>query len=156
MRFAHKTEAEITAAGLWPAGEYDFEVKDAAEKESKTGNDMIELQVNVFDAEGNRTTIFDYLVHTEKAAYKVRHFAEATGMLTQYESDEMNAHDCVYKSGRCKIIIKKDKDGQYPDKNAISDYVKAAETAQRSSAAPARSRQPAPVGADDLDDSIPF
>ena len=152
MRFTPKTDAQIAAAGLWPVGEYDFEIKDAAEKQSQSGNDMIELHVTVFNAHGDRTTIFDYLVHTEKAAYKVKHFAEATGLDEQYTRGEIDANACLNRSGRCKLIIKKDTSGQYPDKNEIRDYVKAAGRV----AAPARPKVPAPAMADSLEDEIPF
>jgi len=39
MRFQPKTEAEVL--NLLPAGEYDFLVKDAEDKTSQAGNDMI-------------------------------------------------------------------------------------------------------------------
>ena len=153
MRFQPKTEAEIAAAGLWPVGEYDFEVKDASEETSSSGNDMIKLQLNVFNASGDKITVFDYLVHTEKSAYKVRHFAEATGMLPQYQRGDLEAIDCVYKTGRCKLAITKDKTGQYPDKNSVSDYVKAVVAA--SLPAPRRPAM-ANAGPRDIDDEIPF
>jgi hypothetical protein len=152
VKFHPKTEAEIASTGLWPPGEYDFEVKDAAEETSSAGNEMIKLQLSVYNQAGERITVFDYLVHTQKSAYKVRHFAEATGMLLQYERGDMDAIDCVHKAGRCKIAIKKDNTGQYPDKNSVADYVKAA--ARVASPPPARARQPAPAG--DIDDEIPF
>lgn len=164
MRFEPQTDEQIAANtpafAVWPAGEYDFEVKDAGEERSGAGNDMIKLTVNIFNARGERSLVFDYLVHTVKAAYKVKHFAEATGMGDKYANGEMEANDCVFKTGRCKVIIKKGEkkndgtDDSYPDRNAIADYIKA--EGARSAAAPAsRARQPAPAGAD-LDDEIPF
>lgn len=161
MRFTPSTDAEIAANSssfaVWPAGEYDFEVKDAAEKESKNGNEMIELQVTIFDTEGNRSMVFDYLVHTPKAAYKVKHFADATGMEDRYARGEMQAHDCVFKKGRCKVIVKKGErkdDGSfYPDRNSISDYVA---TATAATAPVTRQRAPVGAGGGDFDDEIPF
>lgn len=153
MKFDPKSEKDIAEAGLWPVGEYDFEVKDASEETSASGNDMIKLTLHVFNNDSERITVFDYLVHTEKAAYKVRHFAEATGMLAQYERGELSSDECVFKTGRCKLGIKKDKAGQYPDKNAVADYVKAT-GAVKTAAPAARAKQPASAG--DFDDEIPF
>ena len=151
MRFAPKTENEIASAGLWAAGEYDFEVTDAAEDQSKAGNDMVKLTVSVFNQEGQRRTIFDYLVDTEGGAYKIRHFAEAAGLLPQYERGEMAAEDMIGRNGRCKLTIQKDKSGQYPDKNGIGDYLK-----PKDGVAPARAASRAKVPAGDIDDDIPF
>lgn len=123
MRFQPKTEKEVAEAGLLPNGVYDFEVIDANEKQSKKGNDMVELKIRLYDAEGAARTIFDYLVDTEGGAYKIRHFAAATGMLENYERGELRAEDMAGKSGSCQVAIQKDKTGQYPDKNTVRDYL---------------------------------
>ena len=77
MRFQPKTEQEVAGDGVWPASEVDFEILEATETVSKTGNEMIKLRVRIYNAEGRSKTLFDYLVATEGWAYKVRHFAEA-------------------------------------------------------------------------------
>lgn len=119
MKFQPKTENEIANENLIEPGEYDFEVVAAFDKVSKSGNDMIELKLRVF-AERERV-INDFLL--EKIAYKLRHFAEATGLLDTYNSGDLIADDCVGKAGRVKIGIQKDKTGAYPDKNTVNDYV---------------------------------
>lgn len=144
MRFQPKTEKEVAEAGLWKAGLYDFEIAEAAEKISAKGNDMIELKIRVYDADGNWRGVFDWLVDTEGGAFKTRHFADCTGMLAEYEKGELRAEDLVSKTGRCKLVIKKDKSGEYPDKNAIADYIKPGTGEVTKAADP------------DLDDSIPF
>lgn len=141
MRVEPKTEAQVSEAGNWPRGTYDFEVADAAEKTSKNGNDMVELVVSVVDKEGKSKKVYDYLVSTDGAAYKVRHFAGATGMIKDYEAGLLNARDMIGKTGRCEIIIKKAQDG-YPAKNQISDYI-----CEDSDAKPK---------AGEIDDEIPF
>ena len=144
MRFTPKSEKEVAEAGLLSKGTYDFEVVEANDKQSKAGNDMVELICQVYDSEGRGRKIFDWLVDSDGAAYKIRHFAEATGMLAEYEKGELPSHAMVGKTGRCQIVIRKDRDGNYPDKNAIADYVKATGTT--------------PVEKIDreLDDEIPF
>ena len=140
MRFEPKSEAEIAQAGLWAKGTYDFEVAEANEKVSSKGNDMVELIVRVYDQEGKSRKIFDWLVSTDGAAYKIRNFAAATGMLPDYEKGELRASEMVGKTGKCELIISKDKSGQYPDKNAIADYVTGGASVKR----------------EDLEDEIPF
>lgn len=145
MRFSPKTEQEVAAAGLWAKGTYHFEIAEASDTVSKNNNDMTALVVRIYDKEGKSRKVFDWLVDTEGGAYKIRHFAEATGLLAQYETGNMPAEIMVGKTGRCEVIVQKDKTGAYPDKNAISDYLKAEPGA-------------APVSFDrkDLDDEIPF
>lgn len=145
MKVTPISEADANAAGLWKRGLVDFEVTDAKEKLSKAGNDMIELLVKVYNAEGKSRTLFDYLVSSEATAYKVRHFAAATGMLPQYEKGELRALDCVGKTGRCQMGIDKGKNG-YPDRNNISDY------AVKVGGEPLI----ASMSTEELDDDIPF
>lgn len=140
MRFQPRTEQEVSAGGLWVKGTYDFEVVEAAEKQSSKGNDMVELVIRLYDKEGRTKKVFDWLVATTGGAYKIRHFADATGMLGEYERGELEAFKMVGKVGRCEVAIKKDKAGAYPDKNSISDYVKS----------------DTPVNLPEQDDEIPF
>ena len=152
MRFQPKTEREIAEAGLLPAGEYDFEVLEAEDTQSKAGNDMVALKLSVYDKDGATRRVDDWLVDTDGGAYKIRHFASATGLLTLYEKGSLPASEMIGRVGRCKIAIRKDKTGNYPDKNSVTDYVKAPEKEQ-SDAVPKRA--PATV-AQELDDDIPF
>ena len=149
MKFTPKTEDELAAAGLFPKGEYDFEVVDASEFVSKAGNEMIALKLNVVDQFDDKTTVFDYLVSTEKALFKIHQFAGATGLMEQYKNGGLTAHDCIGKTGRCKIVITKSEG--YADKNSVAEYVKAT-----AASAPPAKRQPAMAGAGDIDDEIPF
>ncbi len=151
MKFAPKTEKEVAEEGLLPRGEYGFEVVSAENKISRANNEMIELKLNIFDEHGDARSIFDYLL--ESMARKLRHAAEACGLLTEYESGDLDALDFVGKSGTLKIGIQKDKTGQYPDKNVVTDYVRKAPVAH---AAPSK----IPTGllgeGKPLDDEIPF
>lgn len=144
MKFAPKSEKEIAEENLIKPGFYDFEVVDATEKTSKSGNEMIELKLNVFDGDSPRIVI-DYLL--ESMAFKLRHAADACGLLPNYEAGSLLADDFKGKSGKLKIKIDKDKSGQYADKNGVGDYVKREATAIPDGR---------PVAPADLDDSIPF
>ena len=123
MQFKPKTEKELAEEGLFQAGVYPFEIVEAADKTSKKGNDMIELKVRLF---GNGTQICtDYLL--ESMGYKLRNAASTMNLLDAYEEGSLDAEDFVGKSGYAKVIIQKDKNGEYPDRNSISDYLTEAE-----------------------------
>jgi hypothetical protein len=153
MRFTPVSEAEAEAqsSGLWPDGTYDYEVKEATEKTSNAGNEMIELQVWLFDKEGGRRMVFDYL--TEKAVWKVRQFAASCALLDQYEGGILIANEMVGRQGRC--IVGTQKSEGYAPKNVIKSYVKANGGAALTLPRRGVAKTKVPVD-DDLDDSIPF
>jgi hypothetical protein len=145
VKITPKTEAQISQGGLLPKGEYDFEVVEAYDKKSSAGNEMISLVLHVFDNEGNYHTVFDWLVSTDGAEYKVRHFCATTGTLDKYDAGNLVADDCKELTGKAKIVIKKDKAGNYPDKNGVSDYVQPTDSTAKAVYVPK-----------ELDDEIPF
>lgn len=153
MRITPKSEKEIAEAGLWAEGTYEFEIVDAEDYVSKTsGREMIKLSVKLHRDDGATMMVDDYLMDGERTAYKIRHFAEAVGMLPAYERGNLDPRDMLNRAGQCKVRIQKDKSGQFPDKNGITDYVKP--TGSAAAAPVQRQRQPAPAG--DIDDEIPF
>lgn len=119
LAFKPKTEKELST--IAPAGQYEFQVLEAEDRESKSGNPMIYLKLGVFNGDAMRWHISDYLVTAMEA--KLRHFADTTGLLARYESGQLAAQDCVGRAGRVKLGIEQDKDGKYPDKNVVKDYV---------------------------------
>lgn len=147
MRFAPKTEKEIAEANLWQPGNYSFEIVEATDKVSKSGNDMIELKVKVFNDEGKYILVNDYLL--ESIAYKLKHAADACGLSDSYNSGSLSGMEFVGKCGTLKLKIQKDKDGQYADKNVIGDYVVNKEVA-------ASNDTPPPASVSIKDDSIPW
>lgn len=64
-----------------PPGDYTLRVIDAAEDTSKEGNDMIRLRLRVIHDDDGREgpVLFDYLVITPKAAWKIDQFLAACG-----------------------------------------------------------------------------
>lgn len=143
MKFAPKTEKELSEDNLWPVGNYAFEVLEAEEAVDKNINPMFKLKVKVFKDSGASQNIFDYVSPTWME-FKLRHLADACGLLAEYESGEIEAYQLVGKTGYCKVNISKDKSGQYPDKNSIGDYL-ADKPSEKKTLAEATN-----------DDSIPF
>jgi|ERR1044071_770516 hypothetical protein len=126
MKFQPKTEEELQHMGLIDAGVYPFQVMEAVDKKSKSGNDMIEIKIKIWDSEGRERQCFDYLL--ESMAFKLRHFCETTGLIDKYNLGQIQSSDCIGKSGNVELIIQQGKQkpegGYYPDKNSVKDYIK--------------------------------
>ena len=91
--------------GVAPEGDYGFIVDYAIEKESRAGTPMIELQL-LINYNGSRIRIYDYLVFTQKAFFKIDQFREATGeKLVNNQKVNIEAEDCIGRKGRCHLII---------------------------------------------------
>ncbi len=136
MRFKPKTDAEIEAdrmanSGILPAGTYECEVHSAEDTVSKNGNDMIKMGLRVYDAGGVPYFVFDYLL--EAIAHKLRHAAVALGMAAAYDAGTLIGDDMIGRTCRVRLRVEKDKNGQFPDKNVVVDYL-----------APAADAPPAP------------
>jgi hypothetical protein len=130
MTFEPKTEQEIAESKLWPKGEYAFEIVDGVDKNSKSsGKPMIELKIKLSDGKGTGRTITDYLL--AETPEKLRHCADACGLLDRYETGSLSANEFRGKRGKLKLGIEKDKKKVYPDKNVVLDYVCAAGVAKR-------------------------
>lgn len=157
MRFTPLTDEEAAAqvADLWPAGMYDFEVREATDDTSKaSGAEMIKLEVWIYNREGGRRLCYDYLVSSPKAAWKIAQFAASCGLSEQYKTGDLMPAEIVGRTGQCEVVVQPAKDA-FPAKNVIKTYLKAAGP-QVVKAAP-NLRKPIPAGAgSDLDDDIPF
>lgn len=160
MRFAPKTAAEIAAEasrfGAWPRGTYDFEVTAAQDATSKAGNEMIVLDLLVFNAGGQSRKMKDWLVET--VPVKLKHACEAVGLHSAYEVGNVDSQDFVGRAGKLTLAIER-REG-FDERNKVSGYVPLSEvqTTPRRPAAPRQetARQAVPAGGGNLDDEIPF
>jgi hypothetical protein len=145
----------------WPRGEYDFLVHESLEQESNSGNEMIKLTLHVFNRGAQRRVVFDYLVNTEKGAWKQRHFADSIGITRQYEAGDLSPRYMTGKPGRCKLRIDQG-DGSFAPKNVVEDYLAKEESHHTPPPVAPRVREPvadrqsATVRAGDIDDEVPF
>lgn len=135
MKFTPKTEEQIATENLIPEGTYSFEVKQAMEETSKSGNPMIHLLLHVFVDDSIRQ-LDDYLL--EKMAFKLRHFCASTDLLDLYQQGALTASDCEGKTGWVKIAVQPDKSGKYPPRNSAKDY---SSSPEMESVQPTASRQ---------------
>jgi hypothetical protein len=137
MQFQPKSEQELQIGLLLENGIYDFQVVNASEEVSKSGNEMIKMTLKVWD-NGVERIIFDYLLNN----YKLKHFCDQMDMEDKYQQGCVLATDCIGKSGKAHIMVQKDKTGKYGDRNSVKDYVKLENTVEDSHK--------------DLEDDLPF
>jgi hypothetical protein len=170
MKFTPKTEEQLKAEAntVWPKGEYEFEVLSEASFGQKTletvnrtsnaGNDMLQLIVKVYNPDGKTRNVVDYLMET--MGFKLRHACEACGLVDNYNSGELSAHDFIGKIGKLTLDIQPEsvgKDGKtYSEKNVVKDYVKPASAAAVSHSKAKANAYQAQTTAEALDDEVPF
>ena len=122
MKFKHLSDEELQKMRTsFIPGKSLFIVKTATEKKSKTGNDMIELLLEVIDNGNHSVLIYDYLVSIDKMLWRIKDFCEAIGKIEKYENDTLLPEDCVNTSGECITKFRKGKDG-FKDKFVIQEY----------------------------------
>ena len=84
------------------AGDYYVEVIDAIETVSKNGHDMIELKLKT----GAGSLLFDFLVFTPAAFWKIDSFRAATGeTVTPDEDVDLNADDLIGRTGNVRVSV---------------------------------------------------
>lgn len=120
FNFTPKTEKQLQEERLFPKGNYPFEVTSAVEKKSKSGNDMIELNLLVYLPDGRQVKFYDWLLPS--MAFKLFHFCSYTGLAVKYDQGTLTGQDCVGRQGYCVLGISKD-----GEKNEIKDYARAPE-----------------------------
>ena len=150
-----------------PAGQYPFAVVEAKEAMSKAGNEMINLELQFEVGAEKPMTIYDRLVFTAKALFRIKQFTEATGTESNWADGALDAEDCIGLEGIARIALgdKNDKGKQYME---VDWYAKPGGFAEAPTLSPAKqakldkARESVSSGsavAPDLgvlDDDIPF
>lgn len=159
MEFQPKSEAELNAEMVMPAGVYDFEVADAEDKQSQKGNGMIALNLKVFGPNGGCRYVRDWLVASDAAMclMKIRHFCRSTDCLPLYESGTLDAMACRGLAGKVKVGI--EESDEWGTQNRVVDYIAAdADTTppEPMPAMPSGQQQQAARAAAPPDDEVPF
>jgi Protein of unknown function (DUF669) len=107
---------------LLEPGEYNFQVLDASETHSQAGNDMIELKLDVISKDKkSSSTVYDNLVFTEKAAWKINAFLKSCGMHPG-EGREITIvpDEFIGWEGECRIANEADNKGVM--RNKVQGY----------------------------------
>ncbi len=110
---------------LLEEGDYEFQVMNAENAiATSSGNSMITLMLNVFDKEGKKFLVWDRLVNTPKALYRIKNFCKATGVLENLKNSggALDADDCVDLFGNCHVSVEPATE-QYKAKNVVDYYI---------------------------------
>lgn len=122
MRVNPQSPQQLAASAPFKNGIYEAEAIYARDDVSKAGRDMITIDWQIKNGRGVIATIRDYITENTPAA-KLRHLCEAAGCLEQYESGELHASLFLGKRARCRVVLVRDRNGMYQDRNAIADYL---------------------------------
>jgi hypothetical protein len=115
------TEARKAARPvLLRAGRYPARITEAVERQSKAGNDVLELQVVVTASDGSERTFRDWLTASDRGAQKARNCCLAVGELHAYEAGEISAE--LFPGHDVQVTIGIRKQRGWPDANEINDY----------------------------------
>lgn len=124
MNFLPLKEEEIQLASLISEGVYDYQVIKSEDKISQAGNEYISLILRIYDQDGR-----EHPVYTNLAMIKlIKHFCDVNGLEQDYDSGNVPAEKCLYKSsGKVVIGIEGEKPngkgGTYRAKNIVKDYI---------------------------------
>lgn len=146
------TYKQNSGADLLEKGVYPFYVRNAKENTSTNGNEKIELTLQV----NGTFTVFDNLVFTENAFWKIDQFRIATGEALGKPGSDMSleADDCVQRRGEVSIGIDEFPKGSGRQRNVVLEYINPSlngPVAPKSATAPS-----VPKGAPADPNDIPF
>jgi hypothetical protein len=109
---------------LLPKGTYPAQIEGAEEKTSKAGNPMLVVELRVFNGESSKL-ITDYIVTGGEYSmdWKIAHLMRSVG--DDPAIGEVDAATLAGRNCTVKVRIKPAK-GDYPEDNAIDDYLEGA------------------------------
>lgn len=117
-------------------GEYDAVIDKAEAKPSNAGNNMIKVELSVYDETGKPNPVTDYWVFTPNMMWKAIHGTDSAGLSKEYEEKKFNPDMLCGRNVRVIIgtqvgnkipldkLNGKPPGSRYPDKNVVEDYVK--------------------------------
>ena len=125
MQFTPKTEQELKRFNNLPDGDYPFTVLESDEVASKSaknpGRLMIKLKLNVHGPDGDKH-VYDQFADWF-SEWKLRHFAETAGLLSQYEAGTIDARQNALQGRTGYVRIIETADPKYGDRNEVDDYI---------------------------------
>lgn len=117
-------------------GDYPATIKKIEPKTSSNGNNMYEVDLDVYDVNGSTHQIRDYWVFSRNMTWKVRHAANSCGLIHEYENKTFSPD--IIKNKNCIVSIRTQEGKEipfeklqgkpigtkYPTKNIVEDYIK--------------------------------
>lgn len=132
-------EAEQERFQLMKEGEYDAVISSSEDKQSSTGNPMMDVTLTVYDEEGRTHNVRDFLVFTRSMMWKIISCADSAGILPEYNQGRFCSNTLINKNVRVKIGIEEGRQipedrlqgkpvgSVYPAKNKVTAYIKKSE-----------------------------
>lgn len=157
-----ESEAEQERFQLMKEGEYDAVVASSEDKQSSTGNSMMDVTLTVYDAEGRTHSVRDFLVFTRSMMWKIISCADSAGILPEYNQGRFCSNTLINKNVRVKIGIEEGRQipedrlqgkptgSLYPAKNKVAAYIK------KNDQKPLGHVMPTAVTENLEDDDVPF
>jgi hypothetical protein len=149
MEFNPTDAGDKGSFSLLPEGLYDIEVVDAEERSSKKGNAMIALTLEVRHPDGYPSRVWDYLVSTPAAVFKIKQFCDAAGLTAEFMAGTLTEAHCRNRKLKAKIFVDGGRDG-YQDRNSIKEYVPTASSPGGIATMPEHAMSPG-----DMDNAVP-
>lgn len=153
FNFKPKTDEEIERMNLLSDGAYRFTVRNAVETVSKSGNPMVRLDLEIYGHDGGSTFITDYMVSSEKMAWKIKHFCETLGLLEQYQKGMLDTPNLIRSEGYAQVVT--EKRSEYPARNKVKDYGKPKEKKANTILSPTKADPNNPLELKE-DEDLPF
>lgn len=153
--FSPLSEEELDMFELLEPGIYPFEILKSTRKISKSGNNMAELQISIYDKKGINHFIYDYLVFSSVNLNikKVKHFCDSVGLQEEYRKGKL-PEDLNRYTGKLELGIqgkRPKEDGSFwPSKNIVIYYLSKDKESDYSGMKPLEDKK------DDFNDEIPF
>ena len=123
MPHFNKDDYEELAPMKVDDGDYPFAIINATETLSKAGNEMINLEIQVDVGAEKPMTVYDRLVFTTKALFRIKDFCDGVGLGEQWEGGMLDAEDCLGIEGTAHLVLglENDKGKRYME---VGWYVK--------------------------------
>ena len=105
---------------LLPDDWYDAEIVNAVEKQSKAGNDMLQVTFKVFAGSAFRL-IDDYFVNNNQSMLsRLKKLCAVVGH--NFAAGEVGPSNLMGKSLKVMVKTRKDETGKYDDQNVVAGY----------------------------------
>lgn len=148
-----------------PKGEYSFHIVEInSMTQSRNHNPMLPIKLEFLGPQGTKTQVYENLVFTEAAAWKVKQFLKCVGGNNLEPGRRIDFEDPQFiawlakRTGKAKLKIGHyTKDGKEYEKNEVEAFTyDKADAPPSASAAPAPKPAPAAVEEEVDPDDIPF
>ena len=112
------------ASDTWADGDYKAEIHRVEERQSRAGNDMVEIVVKVFNGDGAHIFVRDYIVcNLQFHLQRLKKLCAACEPEIDFEAGELDTTQLVDQT---VMVTLKTEDGQdgFEDRNVVKTYMR--------------------------------